>query len=237
MWRLGFNLTRRDQIPDDISADEKRIIQTVRPFTWTSTERILALIDATKYIVENEIAGDIVECGVWRGGSMMTVALTLQSLGDTKRRLVLYDTFSGMTPPTAQDKQFDGNSAQELLEKTPQNEGLWCYADEADVRRNMTATGYPSDNISYIKGKVEDTIPQSLPEKICLLRLDTDWFESTKHELIHLYPLLVSQGLLIIDDYGHWKGARAATDEYFSSVRPKPFLHRIDYTGRLLVKS
>jgi len=104
------------------------------------------------------------------------------------------------------------------------------------VRRNMLGTRYPEKKIHLIKGKVEDTVPQHAPEKIALLRLDTDWYESTKHELVHLYPRLVPNGVLIIDDYGHWQGAREAVDEYFAGQKFKPLLNRLDYTGRLVIK-
>ncbi len=84
--------------------------------------------------------------------------------------------------------------------------------------------------------EVEDTIPARIPDEIALLRLDTDWYTSTLHELHHLYPRLAKHGILIIDDYGHWQGARQAVDEYFKDAGPDLYLHRIDYTGRILVK-
>lgn len=202
----------------------------------TSVERIVALINATKYVVENGLKGDIVECGVWRGGSMMVVADVLQRLGDTSRKLYLYDTFAGMSVPSERDRRYDGASAYHLLNSTAKNTGTWCYADKQEVIANLRSTGYPDQNILLIEGKVEETIPQTLPESICLLRLDTDWYASTKHELSYLYPRLVRSGILIVDDYGHWQGAKEATDEYFNQFRIKPFLHRIDYTGRLVVK-
>src|SRR5437867_1862945 len=89
---------------------------------------------------------------------------------------------------------------------------------------------------AYTLLEVEDTIPQHAPERIALLRLDTDWYESTKHELEHLYPRLAPHGVLIIDDYGHWVGAKQAVDEYFATQKLKPFLNRLDYTGRLVIK-
>jgi len=167
---------------------------------------------------------------------MMVIANVLQRLGDTTRKLYLYDTFEGMPAPSEKDEQFDGTPADQLLNATPKNTGVWCYADKTDVISNLRLTGYPEGNILLIGGKVEDTIPQTLPDTICLLRLDTDWYESTKHELTHLYPHLVKHGILIIDDYGHWRGAKEATDEYLVQSQVKPFLHRIDYTGRLLIK-
>jgi hypothetical protein len=110
-------------------------------------------------------------------------------------------------------------------------------ADLADVKRNMALTGIESDQMIFVKGKVEDTIPNTIPEQIALLRLDTDWYESTKHELIHLYPKLIKKGILIIDDYGHWKGCKEAVDEYFAQHKIHLMLNRIDYTGRLAVKT
>lgn len=224
------------ELPPDMTEEEQEIFLAVEPFTITNVERIVCLIRATKYIVENRIEGDFVECGVWRGGSMMTVAQTLKRLGETTRKLYLYDTFAGMSQPTGVDIRFDGTSAQELIDKVYKDAGAWCYADKSDVTKNLLSTGYPESNILLIEGKVEETIPQTLPAQICLLRLDTDWYESTRHELTHLYPKLVKHGVLIIDDYGHWMGSKQATDEYFRQGGIKPFLQRVGYDCRVTVK-
>ena len=220
-----------------LTPQEKEICDLVAGFTMTGVERVVSLLDATRYVADNKIAGDIVECGVWRGGSMMAVAVMLKQLGDTDRNLYLYDTFEGMTPPTDKDAQFDGRPADELFDEVIRESGAWCDADIREVSENLSKTGYPASRIKLVDGKVEETIPSIIPDEIALLRLDTDWYESTLHELEHLYPRLVSGGVLIIDDYGHWQGAKAATDEYFSRMPDrKPFLHRIDYTGRLVIK-
>jgi hypothetical protein len=100
----------------------------------------------------------------------------------------------------------------------------------------LAETGYPAEDTSFIVGRVQDTIPEQTPRKIALLRLDTDWFESTYHELIHLWPLLVEGGVLIIDDYGDWAGAKKAVDQYFGEQGLRPFLHRIDASARVVVK-
>ncbi|WP_353722476.1 TylF/MycF/NovP-related O-methyltransferase [Dyadobacter sp. 676] len=213
------------------------IYETCKPFTMTSVERMYALYNAVKYVVQNKIHGSFVECGVWRGGSSMLTALTLLHLGESQRKLFLYDTYEGMPAPTRNDVTFRGEKADQLLEKSRDNKetSVWCLADIADVRRNMGLTEYPSENIYCIKGKVEDTIPANLPtDGIALLRLDTDWYESTHHELIHLYPILADSGVLIIDDYGHWAGCKKAVDEYF--VNKPILLNRIDYTGRIGIK-
>jgi O-methyltransferase len=220
----------------DLSAADREIVARVAPFTMTGVERRASLLGAVDHIVKHRIAGDIVECGVWRGGSMMTVALALMARGDTSRHLYLYDTFEGMSEPTAEDKSVDGVSAQAQLERTTRDANVWAVASLDDVQANLWSTGYPRERIHFIKGKVEDTIPATLPAQIALLRLDTDWYESTRHELQHLYPLLSRHGVMIIDDYGHWQGARQAVDEYFAGSAEPVFLHRVDYTARLMVK-
>lgn len=232
--RLGYDII---QLPLDLTVEEKEIVLAVSPFTLTGADRLMCLIRATKYIVENRIEGDFVECGVWRGGSMMAVAHTLKQLGDTTRKLCLYDTFAGMSTPTDKDVRFDGMTAQRLIETVYKNAGAWRRAGKGEVTRNLLTTGYPESNLLLVEGKVEETIPRTLPAQICLLRLDTDWYESTRHELNYLYPKLVKNGVLIIDDYGHWLGSKQATDEYFEQRTLKPFLHRVDYTCRVAVKT
>ena len=230
----GYDLSRR--LPT-FPPDELAIMAQVRSFTMTSDTQLCGLIHAVRYVVQNHIEGDFVECGVWRGGSMMAMAYSLLALGET-RPLHLFDTFEGMSAPTDQDVHPGGWRAQELLDaaKSKKTADIWAYASLEDVQRNMRSTGYPQEQLRYVKGKVEDTLPQKMPAKIALLRLDTDWYESTRHELIHLYPLLAPNGVLIIDDYGHWAGSRKATDEYFAGLKFQPFLNRLDYAGRLLVK-
>jgi hypothetical protein len=221
--------------PADASPDDRTILEAIAPFTMTSVERQLAVIHSARYVVRNRIHGCFVECGVWRGGSSMAAALTLIQEGDRSRDLFLFDTFEGMTAPTAADRSVDGASAAALLERSDRSEDIWCYADVSDVRANVLSTGYPESRLHFVKGPVERTVPAPLPS-IALLRLDTDWYESTKHELLHLFPLLQPGGILIVDDYGHWQGARQAVDEYLAQLPSSCFLHRIDYTGRLLVK-
>jgi hypothetical protein len=142
-----------------------------------------------------------------------------------------------MSEPTNDDIAFDGNTAKSLLNKTERTKDIiWCYGPIEEVKKNMLSTGYDPQKIIFTKGKVEDTIPGVLPNSISLLRLDTDWYESTRHELQYLYPLLKKNGVLIIDDYGHWQGARKAVDEYFNSASEKILLNRIDYTVRTGIK-
>jgi O-methyltransferase len=233
-WELTHIASREAHAMADLPEADCRIVQRVAPFTMTSIERRAALIGAVDHVVQRGVEGAIVECGVWRGGSMMTAALALMDRGQTQRALWLYDTFEGMSEPTAADRSHDGLSAQKQLDTTARGQGVWCEASLEDVQANLRSTGYPWERIHFQRGKVEDTIPAALPGAIAVLRLDTDWYESTRHELQHLYPLLQPGGVLIIDDYGHWQGARQAVDEYFAGQ--SIYLHRVDYTGRLMVK-
>ncbi len=232
----GFQVIRSST---GFSPEELRALELVKGYTCGSAERIVGVMNSIKYVVANNIPGSIVECGVWRGGSMMAAAHTLLNLKDTSRDIYLFDTFEGMSEPTEKDVMFDGQKASSLLNSSERKEGVvnyWCVAGIEDVTRNVTATGYAKEKLHFIKGKVEDTIPQHAPDQIALLRLDTDWYESTAHELEHLYPRVAPNGVVIIDDYGHWQGARQAVDEYFAKQPFKPLLNRQDYTGRLLIK-
>jgi O-methyltransferase len=220
----------------DFDEEKTELIKTVAPYTMTTPERVFVLNEAVKYIIENNIEGDFVECGVWKGGSMLAVARTLEKLNVTNRQLYLYDTFEGMSEPTEQDKDLDGQSADELLKTHNVTASIWAYSGMAEVKKTMALSQYNPANIFYVQGKVEDTLPQSKHDKIALLRLDTDWYESTKIELELLFPKLVSGGVLIIDDYGYWQGARKAVDEYIKENKIKILLNRIDFTGRVAVK-
>lgn len=225
------------RVPPDFSASDVEILQLVSSYTLTSMERIYALCRAVEYVIEHDVPGDIVECGVWRGGSMMAVARTLIRLGAAPRRLHLFDTFDGMSAPTDMDTSFTGESAQSLLAAEDRSSSdIWACCPLDAVKQAMGSVGYDERHIVYVQGKVEDTLPMNAPEQISLLRLDTDWYESTRHELECLFPRLAVGGVLIIDDYGHWKGARRAVDEYFERHHTRILLNRIDYTGRIAVK-
>ena len=210
------------------------ILKTVERYTMTSCERIAALVDASRYVAHAAIPGAIVECGVWRGGSTMTAALALKQANDL-RDLYLFDTFAGMSAPSDVDVDYAGAPAiDKFVESAAGDHNKWCYASLEDVQTNLTSTGYPRERCHFVKGDVLKTLPCEEPSEIAILRLDTDWYESTLHELTHLYPKLSHRGVLIIDDYGHWQGCRKAVDEFFKEQGP--FLCRIDSTGLMGVK-
>lgn len=236
---LGLKIIRKSRLElvnlSDIAQDKKflELYKKVKDYTLVPIERCYSLYQTVNYIIKNSIEGDLVECGVWKGGSSMLMAFTLLEAGISNRKIYLYDTFDGMTKPGEMDGQDEKDQWER--EKVTDTLNNMCYSPIEEVKANMNKTGYPAANIILVKGKVEETLPGKMPFKISLLRLDTDWYESTKHELIHLYPLLEKYGILIVDDYGAWQGARKATDEYFSSI-PNTFLGRIDYTGRIVIK-
>jgi hypothetical protein len=231
----------QDQIRLGLSSLEpefRALYEQCREYTMTSWERLYALYKSVQYVVENKIPGDIVECGVWRGGSMKLAAHVLLALGVTDRILFLYDTFEGMTEPDPEvDLDPDGNDATNDWLEVRRRGVKWSYAPIEEVRDVIAGSGYPMDKVVFVKGPVEDTIPTTVPDRISLLRLDTDWYSSTKHEIEHLYPRLSMQGVLLLDDYGHYQGARRAIDEYFDRAGKRPFLIRIDYSCRAAIKS
>lgn len=228
--RRGYRL-EQGGFPPDIGGTFLRHHDVCKPYTMTTTERLYALAEGVRFVVRANIPGDFVECGVWKGGSALMIALTLQDEGVSDRPIWLYDTFAGMVEPSPED----GASVHTRWAKQERGDhNGWCFSPIQEVKQVMARSTYPAGNLRFVAGKVEDTIPAQAPGSIALLRLDTDWYESTLHELAHLWPRLSPGGVLVIDDYGHWEGARRAVDEFFDGT---PILmHRIDYTGRVVQK-
>jgi O-methyltransferase len=236
--RLGVRITPLSESLIDMEDEFKEIFEICREYTMTSIERMYSLYKAVDYITSAQISGDLVECGVWKGGSCMLMALTLLKRDDPNRNIYLYDTYSGMSEPTSEDYYLtDGHMASDMWQANSEDgSNRWCSFSLEEVRKNLLSTGYPEENLVFVKGMVEATIPKTAPEAISILRLDTDWYESTGHELRHLFPLLVDRGVLVIDDYGVMAGAKKAVDEYFSENDVSMFLSRVDYTGRIGIK-
>lgn len=234
----GYGVIPPQQYLTDMDPAFFPLWKQVKPLTMISVERAYTLYSAVIYLVKAGIQGDFVECGVWKGGASMLMALFLKELGAGDRSIRLYDTFSGMTEPSDDDRIAWNESP--VLEKWNEdlrgekNNFSWWAVSRDSVWKNMLSTGYPSGLITLVEGDVMETLPSMAPSRIALLRLDTDWYQSTRHELEHLYSKLQPGGVLLIDDYGHFTGARKAVDEYFSNI--PVFLHRDDYTGRSLVK-
>jgi predicted O-methyltransferase YrrM len=236
--RRGFRVITRnspdfDPIPRNVEPEFLAAYQRCGPQSTTSVDAMYALWRAVEYIVRNNIAGDFVECGVYRGGSTMLAAEALKHFGDASRNLFLYDTFAGMTDPTPRDIDFAGRTPRDHLKAWGAKTMSGMTNSPLDqVRANLATTGLAPHRFTFVQGKVEDTIPATLPPgQISILRLDTDWYESTRHELLHLFPRLTPGGVLIVDDYGFWRGAREACDEYFQEHHTQILLSRIDRNG------
>ncbi|MDC7223659.1 MAG: macrocin O-methyltransferase [Spirochaetales bacterium] len=228
----GWGLITPQTYLIDMEADFKTIWESVSPFTMISPERGYALCQALDYLEKNRIEGDMVECGVWRGGACMLAARLMMARSYRSRKIWLYDTFEGMTEPTEED--VIAASGQPVSERSPK--GWWAVSRE-EVEQNLLSTGYDSSLWELVQGDVCQTLETRVPTgQIALLRLDTDWYESTKKEMEVLFPKLAEGGVLLLDDYGHFKGAAQGVDEYFRSLGIEPLLQRVDYTGRLYIK-
>lgn len=209
----------------------KTVLET-EDFTGLTPEKVFALIQAVRHIHRFSIEGDIVECGVWRGGAVMAAALTLTQLEAPERDIYLYDTFSGMTPPTDRDQSMPGTRNVDPAERfrelqTGSDSCDWCCASIEDVKTNLRRVPYNQDRFIFVEGRVEETLMHTRPDSIALLRLDTDWYASTKEEMKYLMPLLVPKGVLIVDDYYRWKGNREAVDEYIDQHNIPILLTRV----------
>jgi|LakMenE01Jun11ns_1017448.scaffolds.fasta_scaffold9741419_1 hypothetical protein len=234
-WSTGYHLAKDYSVENDArySPFESQIFLECRDRTMTSPNSISNLISAVDYLDAEKIEGAFVECGVWRGGSTLAFCLATLSMDLSRREVFLYDTFEGFTETSSEDFQItDGRSASDLFNI---DKNYICSASLRDVKDGIEKSGYPSHLINYVVGDVLQTIPKTLPKSIALLRLDTDYFDSTLHELQHLFPLVSSGGVVIIDDYDHWNGSRKACDEYFKSKNENVLLMRME-SGRMFVK-
>lgn len=231
----------RQRIYADFDDDEWSIYSASQQNLCGSPEAIVTLVRAVDRVIKRGIPGALAECGVYMGGNIEVMIRALQRHGVRDRDIYLYDTFAGMPKPEDRDDESLGGIAKASWEahRTEQDGDKgsnWMKAGVELVRRRIDPLGYPDKHLHFVKGMVEETIPATVPEKIAILRLDTDFYSSTKHELQHLYPRLSPGGVLIIDDYGAFPGSRTATDEYSAEHGLDWFLHRVDAHVRLVVK-
>ena len=226
----------------EASQDEISILNISAKYSMTSLARRWALINAIKYVKNQKIDGDFVECGVWKGGNLI-IFNNLNRKYNLNKKIFGYDTFSGMSEPTIHDNNFLNINAKKEWEKNKKenniNTSFNCYSSLDEVKNNIKNCSEEKsiEKINLVLGKVEETLikQENLPKNISILRLDTDWYESTKIELEILYPKLTKGGVLIIDDYGQWKGSRKAVDEYFFGK--DVVLHYIDFSCRMMIKN
>lgn len=240
--RLGYSIRRNKAFHDELpglSESDRLILKNCHPYSLITPEKMYANLLAINYLVSNNIVGSLAECGVWRGGSMMAMMMQLIRMRDEDRRCYLFDTFTGMSPPADRDRSWYMTSEQAAQQHESGADGShnsWCFASMEEVLRNVSTTSYPQEMIQLVKGDVAKTLVNTDTGPLALLRLDTDFYASTKIEMEVLFPRLVPGGVLILDDYGSWEGSREAVDEYISENNIRIFLHRIDRAGRIAVK-
>lgn len=246
---LGYKINKIETLsskmanyPIEMSKEERDLVSICEPISMTPPIRMWSVIQAANHVKNNNISGDFVECGVWRGGNLVLMKKLSENL-NLNNAIYGYDTFEGMSDPTFEDKDYLGNLVKDYMDATEKKNDLrdiHAYCELDNVTNNLKERSVDIDsNLHLIKGPVEETLlkDENLPKSIAILRLDTDWYESTKIELEVLYPRLERGGVLIIDDYGHYKGSQKAVDDYFKSIGKKPWLHFVDYTCRLYIKN
>lgn len=225
-------------VPVEATEEDRTNIDLASEFTMTSRDALWAAVSASKYVAQRGVPGAVVECGVWRGGSSMAMLSTLLAHGQI-RDVWLFDTYAGMTAPQSVDRvAASGQSASAIMSKTRRGDGynIWAHATLEDVKRNVARTGYPETRIQFVVGDVLETLREVSPDSISILRLDTDWYLSTKKELECLYDRVSPGGVVIVDDYGFWQGARRAVDEFLLERGERVLLTRVDSTVRMWIK-
>jgi hypothetical protein len=239
---FGYRLaeTRFDRPPGELSMDELSVINQVHKqiLTHSSKQRLYATALAVDYVNRAGLKGAFVECGIWKGGNAIVAKKVADSRGDL-REFFLYDTFSGHLPPGSKDVSLeDGSSASEKYESIVKASGSWAAVSVQEVKKYFGNLNVSTENVRFIEGDMMSTLrdPKLVPASISVLRLDTDWYEPTKLQLEELWPKLEIGGVLLLDDYGHWAGSKAAVDEYFAANGINVLLTFSDWSGRAAIK-
>jgi O-methyltransferase len=175
----------------------------------------------TRNLINRGIHGDIVECGVFNGGSAATLALLWKQ---TAGQIWLYDSFAGMPEPSALDQE----EAYKAIGA--------CIGSEDNVHQAMTISGIARNQYLIRKGQFEDTFLLPLPTQIALLHIDSDWYQNVLLCLDTFYDLVVEDGVVLLDDYGHWEGARAAFYDFVERRRLRPLVERFGHAQLFWIK-
>jgi hypothetical protein len=196
--------------------DEWVTFEAVREFTMAPSERVLALIRAVQYICDHKIPGDFVECGTWRGGNAMVIARTLLSMGETQRKIYLYDEFEGEAPP---------------------HPGTSIHGTEEEVIRNVCSTGFPREAVVTVKGPALAKVAGPLPDSIACLLLEADWYDSIQSQLEHAYPRIARGGIVLLNGYSDQYEYKKAVSDYLRRLEAPVYLHRVDQDSRMFTKT
>jgi O-methyltransferase len=174
-------------------------------------------------VLEREVPGDLIETGAWRGGATIFMRAILRAYGDTERVVWVADSFQGLPTPDPS------------LYPEDETDRSWAHAELAvsldNVKANFERYGLLDDQVRFLPGWFRETLPAAPIERLALLRLDGDMYESTMVALESLYPKLSSGGYVIVDDYGALQGCRAAVDDFRREQAITEELKWIDWTG------
>lgn len=247
--KLGYevSISRRgtDQLGYDLLAEANETIRVIRSHTMLPYRRLVTLYQQAVFCEATNLPGSFVECGVWKGGAVGLMALANLRHGSTRRHLHLFDSFEGLPEP---DQSVDGQRATEFAQRVGGGvggklvalEGAFEGVGTLEVNQELLeqTIGYPPEYLHYHKGWFQDTLPEQAADvgEIAILRLDGDWYSSTKLCLMHLYEKVVRGGFVVLDDYGWFEGSKKAVDEFMEREGVKAFLNHIDNAGRYWIK-
>ena len=235
----GYSLINNNQKIVELNNNDKKLINLAQTYSMTPQIRIFNLLQSLRYLKNKKIDGDYVECGVWKGGNIILFKKFIEDEDEnSKKKIYAFDTYEGMTEPDKNDYDISSNIPADILLKgdKAKRTNIWGICNLENVKKNIQSCVNSTENIKFIKGPVETTLndTSNLPDKISLLRLDTDWYNSTKKELDVLYDKVMPGGIIIIDDYGHWGGSKKAVDDFF--LNKYVWMHYVDYACRLIIK-
>lgn len=202
---------------------ERRLTKKILPHTLVSPERIHSLYVLAQRIEEEEVPGDVIECGVYKGGTAALLA-RVATRSKMDRTIWLFDSFQGMPPTT----DVDGNAANEWIGK---------LASSPDtVRHVLKRGGADLKRVRIVPGLFQETFKKVQIPRIALLNLDCDWYESVKLCVHKFYDSVVPGGFVSFDDYGYWPGCKLAVDEFFNERGLTYKLHEVDESARWFQK-
>ena len=235
---IGYELKRKNNFNDrwgnfiaEINTDRKKQIKHFQEITLASELNLWSIYQSLKYINDEKIDGDIVECGVYNGNTLAFIGEINDEL-NLNKRIWGYDTFNGFVENSFTDKDIDFKTGKKVKSVSAD-----IFYSLNDVKKNIIQNNNKNfQKYTLIEGDILETlnIKDNVPNKISFLRLDTDIYKTTKKQLEILYDKLVPGGVLHIDDYGICPGVKTAVDDFFSNKNI--WLHRVDITCRYLIK-
>ena len=236
--KLGYEFKRKNNFNDrwgdfiaELNNDRRKQIKYFQEITLASELNLWSIFQSLKYINDENIEGDIVECGVYNGNTMAFIG-EINDEFNLNKKIWGYDTFNGFVENSFTDNDIDLKTRRKVKNDTSD-----IYYTLNEVKKNIIQNNKKNfDKYIFIEGDILETLnnKDNYPNKISFLRLDTDIYKTTKKQLEILYEKLVKGGVLHIDDYGLCPGVKTAVDNFFSNKNI--WLHRVDMTCRYLIK-